>query len=174
MLTGVGTWVAKPTYLTADPLTIQEGWWEIAWDITECQIKVRGPRHPHVNPSTPQPFRFDQRGDSPQKDIPGDANPDHKLLPHWPLRGQNCNRCRRDQGFLPPQPPLPSPDCGFESNRSSVLTTSLMSLLSDWSEGSQCPHRGRWCGEAGAHMKINLPIFKDEDTKDAVTYHSWR
>ena len=23
-------------------------------------------------------------------------------------------------------------------------------------------------------MKINLPIFKDEDTKDAVTYHSWR
>ena len=24
------------------------------------------------------------------------------------------------------------------------------------------------------HMKINLPIFKDEDTKDAVTYQSWR
>ena len=23
-------------------------------------------------------------------------------------------------------------------------------------------------------MKINLPIFKDEDTKDAVTYQSWR
>ena len=23
-------------------------------------------------------------------------------------------------------------------------------------------------------MKINLPIFKDKDTKDAVTYHSWR
>ena len=24
------------------------------------------------------------------------------------------------------------------------------------------------------HMKINLPIFKDEDAKDAVTYQSWR
>ena len=24
------------------------------------------------------------------------------------------------------------------------------------------------------HMKINLPIFKDEDTKDVVTYQSWR
>ena len=24
------------------------------------------------------------------------------------------------------------------------------------------------------HMKINLPIFKDKDTKDAVTYQSWR
>ena len=23
-------------------------------------------------------------------------------------------------------------------------------------------------------MKINLPIFKDEDAKDAVTYQSWR
>ena len=23
-------------------------------------------------------------------------------------------------------------------------------------------------------MKINLPVFKDEDAKDAVTYHSWR
>ena len=23
-------------------------------------------------------------------------------------------------------------------------------------------------------MKINLPIIKDEDTKDAVTYQSWR
>ena len=26
MLTGVGTWVGKPAYLTVDPLTIQEGW----------------------------------------------------------------------------------------------------------------------------------------------------
>ena len=24
------------------------------------------------------------------------------------------------------------------------------------------------------HMMINLPIFKDEDAKDAVTYQSWR
>ena len=24
------------------------------------------------------------------------------------------------------------------------------------------------------HMKINLPIFKDEDAKDTVTYQSWR
>ena len=28
--------------------------------------------------------------------------------------------------------------------------------------------------ETGGHMKINLPIFKDEDTKDVVTYQSWR
>ena len=23
-------------------------------------------------------------------------------------------------------------------------------------------------------MKINLPVFKDKDIKDAVTYHSWK
>ena len=33
MLTGAGTWVGKPAYLVADPLTIQEGQWEISWAI---------------------------------------------------------------------------------------------------------------------------------------------
>ena len=27
--------------------------------------------------------------------------------------------------------------------------------------------------EPEGHMKINLPVFKDEDKKDAVTYQSW-
>ena len=76
LLTGVGTWVGKPAYLAADPLTIQEGWWEIAQAVTKCQIKVRGPGHPHVNLLTPQLFRFDWQGDSPQKDTPGDATSD--------------------------------------------------------------------------------------------------
>ena len=97
MLTGVGTWVGKPAYLAADPLMIQEGQQEIAWAITECQIKARGPGCPHVNMWTPQPFRFDHPGDSPQKDTPRDANLDHQLSPHHPPRGQNHNRCRRDQ-----------------------------------------------------------------------------
>ena len=41
VLTGVGMWVGKPAYLAADPLTIQEGWWEITQAITKCWIKVR-------------------------------------------------------------------------------------------------------------------------------------
>ena len=86
MLTGAGTWVGKPAYLAAYPFTIQEGQWEIAWAIARCQIKVRSPGHPCVNPLTPQPFRFDWRGDSPQKDTPRDANSNHKLSPHQPLR----------------------------------------------------------------------------------------
>ena len=91
MLTGVGTWVGKQAYLATDPLTIQEGQQEINQAITNFQIKVRGPGHPHLNPLTPQPFRFDHPGDSPQKDIPRGAYSDHQLSPHWPLRSKNCN-----------------------------------------------------------------------------------
>ena len=64
VLTRVGPWVGKPGYLAIDPLTIQEGQQEITWAITECQIKAIWPGHPHVNPSIPQPFRFNHPGDS--------------------------------------------------------------------------------------------------------------
>ena len=87
LLTGVGTWVGKPAYIAADPLTIQEDWCEVTWAVNECWIKVRGPGCPHVNPLTHQPFRFDQQEDYPQKDTPGDATSDHQLLPCWPPRG---------------------------------------------------------------------------------------
>ena len=40
--------------------------------------------------------------------------------------------------------------------------------------GSRHPHHGQQPDrEPGGHMKINLPVFKDEDTKDAITYQSW-
>ena len=29
-------------------------------------------------------------------------------------------------------------------------------------------------GGKGLWVKVSLPIFKDEKTKDAVTYHSWQ
>ena len=101
ILTGAGTWVGKPAYLATDPFTIQEDWQEIAQAITKCQIKAKGPEHPCVNLSTPQLFRFDHLGDSPQKDTPRDANSDHQLLPHQPPRSWNCNQHKRDQQ-LPP------------------------------------------------------------------------
>ena len=50
-----------------------------------------------------------------------------------------------------------------------------MSSRSDRSDGSQCiPDEGDRHQEDRAHMKINLPVFKDEDAKDTVTYQSWR
>ena len=36
--------------------------------------------------------------------------------------------------------------------------------------------KSNWAGQAGRglRVKVNLPIFKDEKTKDAVTYHLWQ
>ena len=52
------------------------------------------------------------------------------------------------------------------------MASSVSSQL-DHSDGSRCFRQGRRHWEE-MHMKINLPIFKDEDAKDAVTYQSWR
>ena len=50
ILTGPGTWLQKWAYLTADPMTIQDGKRVIAQHITNNRVKVRGKRYPHVNP----------------------------------------------------------------------------------------------------------------------------
>ena len=111
---------------------------------------------------------------SPPKDASGDCGSNHPLSPCWPSRDQEYNRHQRDQRPQSPWFPSPSPDCGFERDRSSLLIASLMSSGSNHSDGSRCSRWGRWHWEEGAHMKTNLTIFKDEDAKDAVTYQSWR
>ena len=174
LLTRVGMWVGKLAYLAADPMTIQEGWWTITQAITDCQVKVRGLGCPCVNLPAQQPFRFDHLRGFPIKDTSGDGGSNHQPSPHWPPRSWDCNRCWRDQRPPLPQFSSPSPDHGFKSNRSSLSMASLMSSRSDRSDRSQHSWQGRWHQEDGAHMKINLPTFKDEDAKDVVTYQSWR
>ena len=44
LLTRAGTWVGKPAYLAADPMTIKEGWRAIAQAITDCWVKAMGAR----------------------------------------------------------------------------------------------------------------------------------
>ena len=171
LFTGAGTWVGKLAYLAADPMTIQEGRTAIAQAVSDCWVKARGPGHPHVNPPAQQPFWFDRPRSSPLKDASGDGGSDCQLSPS---RGWECNRHWRDQRPQSHQFPSPSPDCGFKSNQSLLSTASSMSSRSDRSDGSRHPRRGRWHWEEGACMKIKLPLFKDEDAKDAVTYQSWR
>ena len=97
LLTGAGMWVGKSAYLATDPMTIQEGRRAIAQAISDQQVKVRGPGHLCVNLPAQQPFQFDPPRSSPPKDASGDGGSDHQLSPHWPSRGQECNRCQRDQ-----------------------------------------------------------------------------
>ena len=173
LLTGAGTWVRKLVYLDADSMTIQEGKKTIAQAISDCQVKARGPGCLHVNLPAQQPFWFNPPRSSPQKDASGDCSSNYPLSPCQPSIGWECNRGRRDQRPQSPQFPSPSPDHGFESDRSSLSTMSLMSSRFDQSDGSRHSRQGRQYQEE-ACMKINLPVFKDEDAKDAVTYQSWR
>ena len=117
LLTGAGTWVGKSAYLATDSMTIQEGTRAIAQAISDCQVKVRGPGCPCVNPPAQQPLQFNPLRSSPLKDASGDCSSDYPTLPHQPSRGWEHNRHRRDQRPQSPQFPSPSSDCGFESNR---------------------------------------------------------
>ena len=73
LLTGAGTWVGKSAYLTANPMTIQEGKRAIAQAVSDNRVKARGPGHPHVNPPVQQPFHFNSQKTSPLKDMYGDC-----------------------------------------------------------------------------------------------------
>ena len=87
LLTGAGMCVGKSAYLITDPMTIQEGKGAIAQAVSDCQVKVRGPGCPHVNPPAQQPFQFDPPRSFPPKDASGDCSSDHQPSPHWPSRG---------------------------------------------------------------------------------------
>ena len=106
----------KSAYLIADPLTIQEGKRAIIQAASDHQIKVRGPRCPHVNMPAQKPFQFNAPRTSPLKDASGDCGSDYPPSPHWPSRGWECNRHWRDQRPQSPQFPSPSPDHGFKSD----------------------------------------------------------
>ena len=90
LLTGAGMWVGKLAYLTTDPMTIQEGRWAIAQAITDCQVKVRGPGCPCVNPPAQQLFRSDPPRGFPMKDASRDGGSDCQPSPHWPQEAKNA------------------------------------------------------------------------------------
>ena len=143
LLTGAGMWVRKSAYLSADPMTIQEGERAIAQAISDCQVKVRGSGCPCVNLPVQQPFQFDPLRSSPPKDASGDCGSNHPPSPHQPSRVQEGNRCQRDQRPQSPQFHSPSPDLGFKSNQSSLSMASSKSPKSDQSDRSRHSRQGR-------------------------------
>ena len=84
-------------------------------------------------------------------------------------RGRKCHR-RQGTPQLPPDTSSGSPSSGGGSSDWGSDQSSHQLTMMRGSRG------GNWEGRAGRglRMKINLPIFKDEKTKDAVTYHSWQ
>ena len=78
LLTGAGTWVGKPAYLTTDPLIIQEGKRAIAQAVLDNRVKERGPGCPWVNLPAQQPFKFNTQRISSPKDVSGDYSSDNQ------------------------------------------------------------------------------------------------
>ena len=84
LLTGAGTWVGKSAYLTANPVTIQEGKRAIAQAVLDNRVKARGPGCPQVNLPAQQPFKFNTQRTSPPKDVSRDYGSDSQRTPQWP------------------------------------------------------------------------------------------
>ena len=87
LLTGGGTWVGKSAYLTADPMTIQEGRRAIAQAISDNRVKARGPGLPQVNLLAQQPFKFNTPRTSPPGDVFIHYGSDDERAPQPPSRG---------------------------------------------------------------------------------------
>ena len=82
LLTGAGMWVGKLTYLTTNPMALQEGKRAIAHAVSDQGVKVRGPGRPQVNPPAQQPFRFNTTRASP----PGDQSAHEVPKDRWTPR----------------------------------------------------------------------------------------
>ena len=129
LLTGAGTWVGKSAYLTADPMTLQEGKRAITHAISDHRVKARGPRCPRVNLLAQQPFRLNTSRTSPPRDVSAHKGSNDRWTPQWPSRGQGHDRRWREQQPQSSRLPFPSPDHGFESNRSSMSMASFSVIL---------------------------------------------
>ena len=137
LLTGAGTWVGNLAYLTANPVTTEESKRAIAQAVMDNRVKARGPGHPWVILLAQQPFNFNTPRTYPPRDVSRDYDSDNQQTSQWPIQDRGCNRRQRDKQPQSPQFPSPSPDCSFESDRSSV---SMAPSVSSW---SGCSDRSR-------------------------------
>ena len=69
LLRGAGMWVGQLAYLTADPVTIQEGRRTIAQAVSDNRVKAKGPGLLQVNLPAQQPFKFNTPRTSPPRDV---------------------------------------------------------------------------------------------------------
>ena len=137
LLTGAGTWVGKLAYLTADTMKVQAGKGVIAQAISDYQVKDRGLGHPCVNLPAQQLFQFDPPRSSLQKMHLEIAVLTTHHHPMGPPEAKNVIGIGETRGPQSSWFPSPSPDCWFESDRSSLSTASSMSSRSDQSDESR-------------------------------------
>ena len=149
-------------------------------------IKARGPKHPHLHLPVLPPFSFCIfRTESWWKERLQSVDECWEVLRHtywvshamneaiYHKEAQDCDQqWQEPYGLLLTLTPPPSPD--HASLRVMEVQYQLPPQYHQGPIDQGAPrhqHYG-WCchWEPRGHMKINLPIFKDEDKKDAITY----
>ena len=184
-LSGTISWVSKQAQLSAKPVSLWDGWQLIAHAITEGHIEPRGPCYLCSIPPASTPFNFCNQDSSPWLanlleaakwwEVPSlGPQPVYQEQGWAPQCSQDWGQGQWELWVAPPWSPLHLSDHGFKSDRSSASTSSSVASMSEGSEGSRHPYHVQWPHrEPGGHVKINLPVCKDEDTKDAIMHLSW-
>ena len=90
-LSGAICWVGKQALLSANPVSLGEGWWLITQAITERCIKPRGPGHPCIIPHASTLFNFSNQGWSPQ--VAGPSTP----IEQWGCPSGTLGHCTRNE-----------------------------------------------------------------------------
>ena len=178
-LSGAISWVGKQVQLNANALSLHEGQWLIAQATTKWCVEVSGLGHPHSHLPAFLPFRFCNQDGSPHEARLQSTNKCMEpRCTHWmshhdqdqaSQHSWDHGQMEQDPWAVPTPTPSPSLDSGFETDRSSVSTSLSVSLQSNRCGGSRHMHHCQCHREPGGHMKLNLPVFKDEDKKDAIT-----
>ena len=175
-------WARRQAQVKMTVNTVQEGQWAIADAVLEKRMKAQGPGHPWGKKRTNQmpAVACNIKGwmqgieeDDSKMELRNGRVGNHRAEPRntWPWyvsRGRrHCRRQGRPQ--FPQDTSSGSPSSGGGSSNQGSNQGFHLSTLT---RGSREGNRPAW---AGRHLrvKVNLPIFKDEKTKDAVTYCSW-
>ena len=176
-------WASRTAQVEVTINTVQEGCWAIVDVVVEKRTKAWGPGTPHrmtkVKKTPAMANNIEEWMQGMEEDAPEVEVINGNLINHRPEWRNACSQHvgwgswqhrRQGRPWFPRDMSGGSPSSGdgssnWESDQSSQQSTMMrVSGESNWPV---------WPGR-GLRMKVNLPIFKDEKTKDAVTYCSWQ
>ena len=186
-LSGIIAWVGKQAQISAKPISLAYGRQLIAQAIAKGHIRPRGPGFPQSIPCASTPFNFCN-----QDIISMTCQPPGKSQM---MGGAQLGALSRTVGARPcatmrleprsetvgvmtgthPSGPCSHQTMDLRGDKNTASTSSSMSLMSERSGGSRHPQS--WpdipTGNQESIWRSTCQLFKDEDTKDAVTYQSW-
>ena len=180
--------VGKQAQLNANLVSLGEGQcsWSPKPSPNNDTVKPRGPRHPHSILPASSPFNFwtirtSQYGKQGSQLLLNDGR--YSSMCWAIIPGMRPSLTKRPRlrlgakGELWAAPPHHLCPCQIVGLRVTEVQHQLPHQCHQGLIDLEVPGihtTAWWCHrESGGHMKINLPVFKDEDTKDAITCQSW-